>query len=158
MEELNQQDWIGKWAIYSPNKIAVKEHETLRSFTYAALNNAGGHLATYLTEVLKLSKGDRVAVLAEHCLEYVSLFAAAQKSGIVIVPLNYRLSSVELEYIIKDAEPSVVFYEEQFAGLIPEKSEGFTFPIEKLTENWNENTISHFKNTTLYNDDCIFLL
>lgn len=122
------------------------------------MNNAGGHLATYLTEVLKLSKGDRVAVLAEHCLEYVSLFSAAQKSGIVIVPLNYRLSSVELEYIIKDAEPSVVFYEEQFAALIPEKAEGFTYPIDKLTNNWNQNTISHFENITLYEDDCIFLL
>ena len=158
MEELNQQDWIGKWAIYSPNKIAVKEHETRRKLTYAELNNAGGHLATYLKEELKLSKGDRVAVLAEHCLEYVGLFSAAQKSGIVIVPLNYRLSSVELEYIIKDAEPAIIFYEEQFAELIPEKSEGFTFPIERLTENWNINEISHFENLPLTDDDCIFLL
>lgn len=158
MEELNQQDWIGKWAIYSPNKIAVKEHETKRSFTYEALNNAGGNLATYLTNDLKLSKGDRVAVLAEHCLEYISLFVAAQKSGIVIVPLNYRLSSVELEYIIKDAEPAVVFYEEQFAKLIPEKSEGFTLPIEKLTHNWNEKVNSNFENVTLHDNDCIFLL
>lgn len=158
MEELNQQDWIGKWAIYSPNKIAVKEYETRRSLTYAQLNNAGGHLATYLTEELNLSKGDRVAVLAEHCLEYISLFSAAQKSGIVLVPLNYRLSSVELEYIIKDAEPTIIFYEEQFGNLIPEKSEGFTFPIDKLTNNWNKDEVSSFKNLQLYDDDCIFLL
>ncbi|MCX7548930.1 AMP-binding protein [Xanthomarina sp. F1114] len=158
MEEINQQDWIGKWAVYSPNKIAVKEHETRRSFTYAQLNNAGGNLASYLTTELNLSKGDRVAVLAEHCLEYVSLFSAAQKSGIVIVPLNYRLSSVELEYIIKDADPSVIFYENQFAELIPEKSEGFTLAIEKLTENWNKNEVSHFENLPLFDDDCIFLL
>lgn len=158
MEELNQQDWMEKWAIYSPNKIAVKEHETQRTLTYAQLNNAGGHIATYLTEDLKLSKGDRVAVLAEHCLEYISLFSAAQKSGIVIVPLNYRLSSVELEYIIKDAEPAVVFYEEDFSGLIPEKSEGFTFPIEKLTQNSKINEVSKFETLPLYDNDCIFLL
>src|SRR5699024_8492154 len=98
MREVYQQDWIEKWAIYSPDKIAVKEFETGRKMTYSELNNAGGNYADYLLNELKLSKGDRVAVLAEHGLEYVSLFSAAQKSGIVIVPLNYRLSSVELEY------------------------------------------------------------
>ena len=158
MEELNQQDWMEKWAIYSPNKIAVKEHETQRTLTYAQLNNSGGHIARYLKEELQLSKGDRVAVLAEHCLEYVSLFSAAQKSGIVIVPLNYRLSSVELEYIIKDSEPAIIFYEEQFAELIPEKSEGFTFPIENLTRNSKKDEVSNFKTLQLFDNDCIFLL
>lgn len=158
MEELYQQDWMAKWAIYSPNKVAVKEYETQRSLTYAQLNNSGGNIATYLIEELNLKKGDRVAVLAEHCVEYISLFSAAQKSGIVVVPLNYRLSSVELEYIIKDSEPAIIFYEEKFGGLIPEKSEGFTFPIENLTQNSNINVVSQFENTTLYDDDCIFLL
>src|SRR5690554_7359677 len=81
MKEVHQQDWMEKWAIYSPDKIAVKEYETQRTLTYAQLNNAGGHIAAYLKNELNLAKGDRVAVLAEHCLEYVALFSAAQKSG-----------------------------------------------------------------------------
>lgn len=158
MEELHQQDWMEKWAIYSPDKIAVKEYETQRTLTYAQLNNAGGHIANYLKSKLNLSKGDRVAVLAEHCLEYIGLFSAAQKSGIVIVPLNYRLSSVELEYIIKDADPAIIFYEEKFSDLIPVKSKGFTFEIDVLTEHWRVDVASNFEMLQLYDDDCILLL
>lgn len=158
MKEVHQQDWMEKWAIYSPDKIAVKEYETQRTLTYAQLNNAGGHIANYLKNELNLVKGDRVAVLAEHCLEYVALFSAAQKSGIVIVPLNYRLSSVELEYIIKDADPTIIFYEMKFSDLIPVKSEGFTFDINILEENWSFDAGSDFEILQLYEDDCIFLL
>lgn len=158
MRELDQQDWMKKWAIYSPDKIAVKEYETQRAMTYAQLNNAGGHISSYLKNELNLSKGDRVAVLAEHCLEYVALFSAAQKSGIVIVPLNYRLSSVELEYIIKDADPSVIFYEDKFSHLIPVKSEGYTFDINDITKKWNRDVKSDFETLQLYEDDCVFLL
>lgn len=158
MREVYQQDWIEKWAIYSPDKIAVKEFETGRKMTYSELNNAGGNYADYLLNELKLSKGDRVAVLAEHGLEYVSLFSAAQKSGIVIVPLNYRLSSVELEYIIEDAEPAIIFYEEAFSHLIPVKSDGYTFKMEILSEILEKKSTSGFKNIQLYEDDCVFLL
>lgn len=158
MTELSQQDWMSKWAIYSPNKVAVKEYETGRKLTYAELNNAGGNLATYLTQRLNLAKGSRIAVLAEHCLEYITLFSAAQKSGIVIVPLNYRLSSVELEYIINNSEPAVLFYEEKFSHLLPEKPEGFVYKIEDISANWNEKTGSDFENVQLYEEDSVFLL
>lgn len=153
-----QHDWMEKWAVYSPDKVAVKEYETQRTITYSQLNNAGGHIASYLTEELKLTKGDRVAVLAEHCLEYIALFSAAQKSGIVIVPLNYRLSSVELEYIIKDADPTILFYEQKFSHLIPVKTEGVTFDIQELTNRWNVEEQANFKTVSLLEDDCIFLL
>lgn len=158
MAKLNQQDWMEKWALYSPDKIAVKEFETKRTLTYRQLNNSGGNLATYLTNTLNLSKGDRIAVLAEHCLEYIALFSAAQKMGIVIVPLNYRLSSVELEYIINDAEPTVIFYDEKFSELIPVKTEGITFPIDDLSQNMKSEEASDFNTVQLTDDECIFLL
>src|SRR5690625_463650 len=158
MRELNQQDWMSQWAVYSPNKVAIKEYETQREITYAQLNNAGGHLATYLKEELNLSKGDRVGVLAEHCLEYIALFSAAQKSGIVIVPMNYRLSSVELEYIIKDASPSIIFYEEKFSHLLPEKPKDVVFEISQLTRRWSIDKLSAFETLQLYEDDSVFLL
>ncbi|MDO5656433.1 MAG: AMP-binding protein [Flavobacteriaceae bacterium] len=158
MREVNQQDWFKKWAVYSPNKTAVKEFETGKSLTYAQINNAGGHLAEYLTTELQLRKGDRIAVLAEHCLEYITLFSAMQKSGIIMVPLNYRLSSVELEYIINDAAPSVIFYEEKFSHLIPVKTKGVTFDLNEITKRWNQNEISMFESFTARESDCIFLL
>lgn len=152
------QDWMAQWAIYSPDKIAIKEYETQRTMTYGQLNNAGGHIATYLRDELGLTKGDRIGVLADHCLEYISLFAAAQKSGIIIVPMNYRLSSVELEYILGDADPAIIFYEEKYAGILPKKREGKEFDLSEITNRWNEDEKSSFKTLQLDENDTIFLL
>ena len=36
-------DWFSKWAIYSPSKIAVKDMETARAFTFSQMNNLGNY-------------------------------------------------------------------------------------------------------------------
>ncbi len=47
--------------------------------------------------------GDRIAVLSKNCIEYVLLYFAASKAGVVPVHLNYRLAPLEWSYIINDA-------------------------------------------------------
>src|SRR5262245_30043029 len=47
--------------------------------------------------------GDRVAVLSKNSIEYVLLYLAASKAGVVIVPLNYRLAPPEWRYILNDS-------------------------------------------------------
>ncbi|MFZ1845704.1 MAG: class I adenylate-forming enzyme family protein [Saprospiraceae bacterium] len=100
-------DWLTKWAIYRPEKPAIKDQQTGEVLNYRQLNNSGNHLALWF-ESLGYKKGDRIAVLAEFCLEYIALYAAAQKSGIVLVPLNYRLSATELDYILGEAQPGCI--------------------------------------------------
>jgi len=104
--------------LYSPEKIALKEYETGRTLTYGQLNRLGNRLAHYFQNELGLQKGDRVAVLAENCLEYVMLFAAAQKLGFTLVPLNYRLAAPELDFMLRNAEPRLVVSENKFQNLL----------------------------------------
>lgn len=118
MSELYQQDWFAKWALYSPEKVAVKEFETQRTLTFGALNAFANRLARHLAEDHKLEKGDRIAVIAENCIEYIILFAAAQKGGFILVPLNYRLTSSEIDYLLKNATPKLILWEEKFADHI----------------------------------------
>ena len=108
------KDWVAKWALYSPQQVALKELDTDRAYTYAELNQAANHLATELTQTHGLQKGDRLMVLAEHCLEYVALFVAAQKTGLVLVPINYRLACGEIDYLVRNCEPALLIYEAQF--------------------------------------------
>ena len=62
-----------------------------------------------------LKRGDRVAILAlNHPDWFVTLFAAAN-TGIVLVPLNWRLSVEELSYVIKDSTPAVILHDAVFA-------------------------------------------
>ena len=50
-----------------------------------------------------LATGDRVAILSRNSIDYVLLYFAAAKAGVVLVPLNYRLAPPEWSYIVNDA-------------------------------------------------------
>ena len=109
-----QQDWIAKWAVYSPQKIAIKEAESGRSYTYGQLDRLGDALCHRLAKAYGIGKGDRIAILAENTIEYIALFATAQRMGCVLVPLNYRLASAEIDYLLKDSEPVLAICESKF--------------------------------------------
>ena len=55
-----------------------------------------------------IEKGDRVAVLSKNSIEYVLLYYAASKVGVVPVPLNYRLAPLEWAYIINDSRAKML--------------------------------------------------
>ena len=71
-----------------PNTVCLKDSR--RSFTYPQTNARVNRLAHSLTS-LGLSKGDKLAVLLENSIEIVELYLATAKTGIVIVPINFRL-------------------------------------------------------------------
>lgn len=118
MSKQYQQDWMAQWARYDEYRVAVKEFETDRAFTFGDFNRVGNRLAHHLTGYYGLKKGDRVAVLSDHCLEYVVLFCAAQKTGIILVPLNYRLSGAELDFMLSDADPVLIITEKKYQSLL----------------------------------------
>ncbi|WNJ20467.1 long-chain fatty acid--CoA ligase [Pontibacter sp. G13] len=105
---LTQFDWIGKQAIYQPHKTAITEWGRERELTYGELNRLAEQTARWWIYELGLKSGDRVAMLAENSLEMVVLFSAAQKTGIILVPLNYRLACPELREILQNCEPKLL--------------------------------------------------
>jgi acyl-CoA synthetase (AMP-forming)/AMP-acid ligase II len=50
-----------------------------------------------------LSQGDRVAILSRNCHQYVEALFGLAKIGAVSVPINYRLTAPEVEFIVKDS-------------------------------------------------------
>ena len=82
-----------------PNTLALKD--ATRAFTYPQMNSRINKLANSLSS-LGLKKGDKVAVLLENCIEICELFLATAKTGIIIVPINFRLVSGEVEYIVNN--------------------------------------------------------
>ena len=65
-----------------------------------------------------LQVGDRVALLSKNSIEYIILYYAASKAGVVLVPLNYRLAPPEWAYIINDAQAKMLFAAEEYiAGI-----------------------------------------
>ena len=56
-----------------------------------------------------------MAVLARNCAHFFELEFACGKIGCIGVPLNWRLTVAELEYILNDCAPGVLLYDTQFA-------------------------------------------
>jgi acyl-CoA synthetase (AMP-forming)/AMP-acid ligase II/uncharacterized membrane protein HdeD (DUF308 family) len=48
---------------------------------------------------LGLEPGDRVAILAYNCIEWMEIYIALAKAGLVAVPVNFRLLASEIQYI-----------------------------------------------------------
>ena len=66
--------------------------------------------------------GDRVALLTKNRAEFYELLIACSKVGAIMVGLNWRLAAIEIEAIVADAEPSVVFVGPDEIHLLNEKA------------------------------------
>jgi acyl-CoA synthetase (AMP-forming)/AMP-acid ligase II len=85
---------------------------------FAAVNERMNRL-THALAALGLAKGDRVAILSHNRPEYFEVYGVA-KSGLVAVPLNWRLSARELLQTLADSGPSVLVAEPGFTALVDE--------------------------------------
>jgi acyl-CoA synthetase (AMP-forming)/AMP-acid ligase II len=79
--------------------------------TYASLNNRVLALAARLAS--EGASGDRVAVLAWNCPEFIELIYAVPASGRILVPLNARLAPAELIYQLQSAGVTTLFGDPQ---------------------------------------------
>src|SRR6201986_4976326 len=94
-------DIVAMNAYLSPNKIGTRD--LTRSFPFREWNDRSCKLANALVG-LGLEKGDRIAVLAYNCLEWMEIYAAVAKAGLVVVPINFRLIGSEVRYIVENSE------------------------------------------------------
>lgn len=76
---------------------------------------------------LGLKRGDRIGVLALNSLEYMYLYVAVAKIGAIMLPINWRLNPQEVEYVIFDGTPKVLFVGSEFQEMISPLISKFDF-------------------------------
>lgn len=72
--------------------------------TFRELHNRVGGIAAALSK-LGFGPGDRLALLLPNGSEYIELVYACSLLGVIAVPLNARLSSLEMDRVLEDASP-----------------------------------------------------
>jgi fatty-acyl-CoA synthase len=107
-------DWITHHAGRRPSQLAIHDLQTKRKFTYADLDRRADRLAGAIA-ARGVGKGDRVALLAPNCAEYFELQFACGRLGAIMLPLNWRLTVPELEYILGDAQPKLLIHDKGVA-------------------------------------------
>lgn len=110
--------WIESHARLRPNKLALVDRVRNFRLTYLDLYRTSQNAACRLEE-LGVKPGDRVAVLSQNRVEFVQLFLACARVGAILVPLNWRLSTAELEQVMADCEPVVLFVEPDLSEKAP---------------------------------------
>lgn len=96
-------DLTAKRAELDGDRVALINATTGAELSYRDLDDRASRLAEFLRDDWGVSPGDRVAILARNCTEAVELLFACAKLHAVMVPLNWRLAAVELEFILADA-------------------------------------------------------
>jgi len=114
---LTMGDMLETHARLNPACLGARDLE--RSLTFFQWNDRARRLANALLG-MGLEKGDRVAILAYNRLEWAELYAATAKAGLIAVPLNFRLSPIEMKFILDDCGASAVIAQDDLFGEIEE--------------------------------------
>jgi fatty-acyl-CoA synthase len=96
-----------------PERIAVTDLQ--RSLTYTALNQRVNRLANHLCSD-GILPGDRVALLARNCIEYIEVELACAKIGAIVAAQNWRLADRELAHCLNLVTPKIIIHEAELTA------------------------------------------
>lgn len=80
------------------------------TFTFGELDARSNRLA-HLLAGRGLRTGDRLAVYLANCVEWIDLYLACVKLGVIVVPVNILYRDREIAHILGDAEPAALVAE-----------------------------------------------
>jgi len=92
-----------------PSRIALVYGDS--KLTYGEINARVNRLTNAL-RALGVKHGDRIAMRAKNCTQFVEFFFAAAKCGAIAVPVNPLLKDREFSYMIGDSGAQVLFIQE----------------------------------------------
>lgn len=100
-------DGIRAAAQRTPKRLALIDGD--RSLTFRDLLGRQNRLANAVSCHFGLRHGDRAAVMAPNCLEFVEVLCGIASAGAVATLVNPRLTPRELEHICNDSEARILF-------------------------------------------------
>ncbi len=99
-----------------PDKVALVDLVSDRKWSYRQLDHFVATCVSVLT-TRGTGQADRIACLSRNCAEMVVLHHACARLGAIFVPLNWRLSAAELEFLLDDCRPSLLYGDTQVEEL-----------------------------------------
>jgi len=133
-----------------PDKTAVALAGT--RYTYSQFNNRINQLANALLD-MGMGRGDRMAVLADTCLQYIEVFFATAKCGMVCVPVNNMLDNAGISYIINNSEAVALVFGEKYSATVNSIYSGLDTASNLIVIGEASGTVSYEDLTSRYPAD-----
>jgi acyl-CoA synthetase (AMP-forming)/AMP-acid ligase II len=108
-----------------------------RRWTFREFDAIASTLAGNLAQ--QLPAGSRVGLFMANRPEYLMLQSAIERAGLVRVPLNARLTSVEAAAILADCGATAVFHDAETAALLPTGEALWLCPVDGGDANGGPN-------------------
>jgi long-chain acyl-CoA synthetase len=105
-------------AEYFGDADAVIDAVSGRRLTWSELDARANQFARALAE-LGLRKGDRLAIYAPNCAEYLDFFFGCARAGVIGAALNVRLAEAEIRSYLSLVEPAAVLVHPDLDARIP---------------------------------------
>jgi fatty-acyl-CoA synthase len=106
------------WARRDPGRVALRDPEG-GELTYGELEARANRLAHGLLG-LGLRNGDRVATWMSDGFQYVEIYLAIAKAGLVVCPVNDRHTAAEAAYVLEDSGARVLVHAESVDAKVAE--------------------------------------
>ncbi len=126
-------DFLSVQASLKPTRDALIDLTLERRWDFAALDYVVGQWVSWFNQ-RGLQAGDRLACIAKNRAELVMMHLACGRTGVIYVPLNWRLSTEEIQLLLADCEPALVLGDSIAAslGVDHEPLDGVLAQVEAL--------------------------
>ena len=114
-------------AVKFGDKMAVKGlavKDGFNELSFREYNEKGCRLANAWLD-MGLKKGDRISVLLYNVMEFMDIYLAAAKAGMVVVPINFRWVGSEIEYVVNDSGSKAFICSEEFVKGVDSAKDSF---------------------------------
>jgi malonyl-CoA/methylmalonyl-CoA synthetase len=88
-------------------------------YTFGELDARSNRVAHAL-QARGLAQGDRLGVYLANCIEFIDLYLACVKLGVIFVPVNILYREREISHILSDAEPKLFLTDAELPALMKE--------------------------------------
>jgi len=94
--------------------IMTKEGDEWISLPYKFLYEKVTLLSKYLKDEIGLKKGNKVAIIGQNSPYWVISYFACHWLGLIVIPVDTRLKTPEIKFILKDSESVVIISQDTF--------------------------------------------
>ena len=90
-------------------KVCAFEAESPVRLTFRQLKAQSERVAAALVNGYSIRPGEHVAILLSNCANFLPVYFGILRAGATAVPINARLKTDELEFILADSEAKALF-------------------------------------------------
>jgi fatty-acyl-CoA synthase len=139
-------DLLAKRARVTPRQPALEDLYTGARYNYAEFNARAARFAAAALQLWKLTPGDRVAWLGHSRAEFFVMLFGCAKAGLILVALNWRLTTSELKGLVSDCTPTALIFGAECAGSARALADTFPSIATKQTWKRSHRTLRHTPN------------